>query len=148
MAQYHKGKYTLKNPEKYLGNPDKIEYRSSWERTAFNWIDRNPDIVKWVSEEVVIPYICATDGKRHRYFVDLYIETKSGERYLIEIKPDKQTKPPATPKRRTKRYLNEALTYAKNQSKWEAADQFAQRNGCKFVVWTEKTMKAMGIKII
>jgi hypothetical protein len=40
------------------------------------------------------------------------------------------------------------LTYIKNQSKWQAAEQFAAARGWKFVIWTEDTLKAMGIKIL
>jgi hypothetical protein len=144
----YRGKFTPKNPDKYLGNIQNITYRSLWERNAFRWIDANPDIVGWVSEEIVIPYICATDKKRHRYFVDIYFETKEGKRYLIEIKPDKETRPPKIPKKRTRRYISEALTYAKNQSKWEAADSFAKDNGLIFQVWTENHLKALGIRIL
>ena len=144
----YKGTYKLKKPEKYLGDPTKVVYRSSWERTAFRWMEANPDIKGWVAEEVVVPYTCGTDGKRHRYFIDLYYETVTGQRYLIEIKPDSQTKPPKTSKIKTKRYLSESLTYIKNQSKWRAAVEFAADNNCKFEIWTENTLRAKGMKIL
>lgn len=146
--KYHKGKYKLKNPEKYKGDPNNVVYRSGWERSAFIFLDKNQDIIEWASEEIVIPYTCATDGKRHRYFIDVYYKTKTGHKYLIEIKPHKQTLPPTAPNRRTKRYITEALTYAKNQSKWKAAQEFALDNSCTFDIWTEHKMKALGIKII
>ncbi|MGB0166135.1 MAG: TnsA endonuclease N-terminal domain-containing protein, partial [Luteibaculum sp.] len=41
------------------------------------------------------------------YFVDFYIKVKSKDgkisKYLVEIKPEKFTKPPAIPKKKTKR---------------------------------------------
>jgi hypothetical protein len=40
------------------------------------------------------------------------------------------------------------MTYAKNISKWEAATAYANRNGMKFEVWTEKTLKGLGIKLL
>jgi hypothetical protein len=144
----YKGTYKLKKPEKYLGDPDKVVYRSGWERTAFRWVEANPNITGWAAEEVVIPYRCATDNRMHRYFIDLYFETTDGRKFLIEIKPDKQTKPPVPGKRRTKKYITESLTYAKNKSKWNAATEFAADNGCSFVIWTEKTMKGLGMKIL
>ena len=83
----------------------------------------------------------------HRYFIDVYFKTRAGKKYLIEIKPDRQTKPP-TGTRKTKRYIKEALTYVKNQCKWEAARDFAELNDCEFCIWTEHTLKGMGIKLL
>ena len=70
------------------------------------------------------------------------------ETYLIEIKPKAQTQPPKKRSRKTKRYINEQLDYIKNQDKWEAADQFARHKGWKFQVWTEETLKNLGIKVL
>jgi hypothetical protein len=144
----YKGKYTPKNKHKYVGDANNIVYRSLWERNVFRWLDGRDDIVAWNSEEVVIPYRCATDGKMHRYFIDVWFKTSEGKAYLIEIKPKKETQPPKVPKRKTRRYLQEAMTYAKNQSKWHAAQKFAAENGVEFQVWTEDTLKHLGIKIL
>jgi hypothetical protein len=56
---------------------------------------------------------------------------------VIEIKPQKQTVKPEQ-KRKTKRYLQEAATYAVNQEKWRAADLFCKEHGWQFKVLTEK----------
>ena len=144
----YKGKYKIKNPEKYLGNHTKVIFRSLWERNAFRWCENNPKVRAWSSEEIVVPYKCRTDNKLHRYFVDLYIEMVDGKKYLIEIKPKKETLPPKQPKRKTKRYINEILTFSKNQDKWEAADQYAKHKGWKFQVWTEETLNNLGIKVL
>lgn len=144
----YRGRYKVKDKSKYVGDPEKVVYRSMWERQVFKWIEKNPDIVEWNSEDVVIPYTCATDKKRHRYFIDLYFKHKNGKKYLVEIKPDKETRPPNPGRKKTKRYISEQLTYAKNQSKWHAAAEFAKDNGVEFQVWTEKTIKALGIKIL
>lgn len=144
----YRGKYRVKNPSKYIGDHSNVVYRSLWERNVFRWLESNPDIIKWNSEDVIIPYVCATDKKRHRYFMDIYFEHKNGKKYLIEVKPKKQTKPPSTPKRRTKKFISESLTYAKNMSKWQAAKEFAYENGCEFQIWTEDTLKALGIKTL
>lgn len=148
MSRYYKGKYKIKNPKKYKGDVENAVYRSSWERAVMKWLDLNSQITEWAAEEIVIPYICATDNKRHRYFVDIYFKTKDDKKYLVEIKPEKQTKPPKKPKRKTKNYISEQLTYAKNMSKWKAAKEFALYNDAKFVIWTENTIKSMGIKIL
>jgi len=144
----YKGKYKIKSPDKYLGNPTKVIFRSLWERNAFRWCENNPNVRAWSSEEIVVPYKSRADGKLHRYFVDLYIEMKNGKVFLVEIKPKKETQPPKQPKRKTKRYINEVLTFAKNQDKWEAATQYAEHKGWKFQVWTEETLNNLGIKVL
>lgn len=134
----YKGRYTPKNPDKYEGDASNIVYRSLWEKHAFKWCDTNSNIVKWSSEEVVIPYLYEVDKRYHRYFMDLKIKFRDGKTYLVEIKPDKDTRPPEG-QRRTKKYITEAFTYVKNQNKWEAAHEYAQDRGWSFVIWTEKT---------
>lgn len=142
MAKYLQGSFNPKNINKYAGNPTNICYRSSWELKYMQWCDANPNIIKWNSEEVVIPYRCDTDSKIHRYFCDfqMQVKTASGEikTYLVEIKPAAQCEPPKFPGRQTKRYINESLTYVKNQSKWKQAEQYARDRGWEFVVLTEK----------
>lgn len=144
----YKGRFTPKNVSKYAGDHKKITYRSLWERNAFRWCDTNSSVVKWNSEEVVIPYYCRTDNKMHRYFVDLLIEFKGGRTILVEIKPKKETLPPKTPSRKSKRYLNEVSTFIKNQDKWAAAKLFADKHNIEFQVWTEDTLKSLGIKLL
>ena len=144
----YKGKYKIKKPEKYLGDYTKVIYRSLWERQAFKWCESNSRVKAWNSEEVVIPYKCKTDNKIHRYFIDLFVEMDDGECILVEIKPKKETNPPKKPSRKTKRYINEVVTFVKNQSKWEAANQFADHKGWKFQIWTEDTLSNLGIKLL
>ena len=78
MKKTYSGSWKPKHPEKYNGNVDMIHYRSLWERNAFRHLDTAGWVKWWQSEETVIPYICATDNKPHRYFVDLTIRTDSG----------------------------------------------------------------------
>jgi hypothetical protein len=144
----YKGKFTPKNVEKYNGDWKEITYRSLWERQAFKWLDNNSNIVSWSSETTVIPYRCSTDKKVHRYFVDLKFQTLKGDTFLIEIKPKAQTKPPIKKTKTTKRYINEVLTYMKNESKWKAAKDYASDRGWKFDIWTEDTLKSLGIKLL
>ena len=124
----YKGKFRPKNRKKYNGNPSEIIYRSSWELKFMNYCDNNNKIVKWSSEEIIIPYRCPTDNKIHRYFPDFYIKYKDVKGKLhekvIEVKPARQVKEPKIQKRRTKKYLAEVFTYAKNMAKWEAAEDF------------------------
>jgi len=144
----YKGKYKIKKPEKYLGDYTKVVYRSLWERQTFKWCESNSRVRAWNSEEVVIPYKCKTDNRIHRYFIDLFIEMDNGDCILVEIKPKKQTTAPKKPTRKTKKYLNEVTTYIKNTSKWTAANDFAEHKGWKFQIWTEETLKNLGIKLL
>ena len=148
----YSGKYKVKNPDKYVGDVTKVEFRSLWERGLMKWLDHNTDIISWNSEEVRIPYVCGTDNRVHTYIIDFWILTKTGKSILIEVKPDVQTKPPTIPERtpsgrKSRRYLNESFKYIKNQSKWIAATKYAEQNGMEFKVWTEHTLRSLGIKI-
>jgi hypothetical protein len=144
----YKGRYTIKKPDKYAGDPRKVIYRSLWERNTFRWCENNPNVKLWNSEEVVVPYVSSVDKKLHRYYVDLLIQMDNKKTYLIEIKPKKETQPPKPRSRKTKKFINEQLTYIKNNDKWEAANKFAEHNGWKFQVWTEETLKNLGIKVL
>ena len=144
----YRGKFNPKNLSKYDGDFRRIEYRSLWERQVFRFCDDNAAIIRWSSEEVIVPYRCKTDNRMHRYFVDLKITFENGHTYLIEIKPKKETLEPKKRARASKGYLTEVLKYVKNMSKWESANEYAQQRGWKFEVWTEETIKALGIKLL
>ena len=144
----YKGKYKVKNTSKYDGNPTNVIFRSLWERQFFRWCESNNEVVKWSSESVVVPYICKTDNKLHRYFTDVKVKFKNGKTYLIEIKPEIQTQPPKQQSRKSKKYLREVMTYVKNTSKWEAAEQYCDKRGWEFKIFTEKTLKSLGIRLL
>lgn len=141
MGQSIKSIYKPSHPEKYLGNSNNIICRSSWERQFCRYCDTNPNVVKWASEELSIRYISPVDGRPHRYYPDFLIEVKekSGKlkKYMIEIKPKKQTQPPVKKKRVTKGFILEAKTYAVNQAKWKAAVEFCNDNLIEFKIITE-----------
>jgi hypothetical protein len=144
----YSGRYPIKRHDKYDGDSTKVYFRSLWERQVFKWCEENDQVLKWSSEEVVIPYRCKTDNKIHRYFVDVKMKMANGQTFLVEIKPKKETTPPAQPARKTRKYITEVMTYVKNQSKWDAAEEYCMTRGWKFVVWTEDTLKGLGIKIL
>ena len=137
----YSGLYKAKNTTKYKGDHTNIVYRSLWEKAVFQWCDKNPKVKQWSSEETIIPYYYEVDKKYHRYFVDMKI-VFDDKILLVEIKPEKETRPPEGPKR-TKRYVAEGLTYVKNMNKWEAANEYAKDRGWEFQVWTEKTLQEM-----
>ena len=140
----YSGKFKPKNYKKYRGDPTKIYYRSLWERRFMMYCDNNTAIIEWGSEEIVIPYLYEVDKKYHRYFMDFKVTWKSGETWLIEVKPEKQTKPP-TGNKRTKRFITEAYTYVKNMNKWEAANEYCKDRKWKFMIWTEKELETQNI---
>lgn len=146
--RFKQGYYTLVNPEKYIGDPTKVRYMSSWELETHKFFDCNPNILKWSSEEIAIPYMKPTDNKMHRYYPDYFIQyrTRTGEIKweLLEVKPAAQTKVSRSRNPQTKLYEN--LTYAVNASKWQAAqlwcEQQSQLSGknISFRVVTERSI--------
>ena len=140
----YKGKYYPSYPRKYKGDPTNIIYRSLWERKFMVYCDKNDNILEWASEEISIPYRSPVDNRVHRYFPDFYMKVKERggkiKRYVIEVKPAKQTKPPVKPKRQTKGYIREAYEYAKNQAKWKMAREFCADRQWEFKVVTEKEL--------
>ena len=140
----YRGKYYPSHPKKYKGDPTNIIYRSLWERKFMVYCDKNTNILEWASEEIAIPYRSPIDNRVHRYFPDFYMKVKEVngkiKRYVIEVKPAKQTKPPTKPKRQTKGYIREAYEYAKNQAKWKRAREFCADRMWEFKVVTEKEL--------
>jgi hypothetical protein len=117
-----------------------------WEKKFMIFCDHTTSIIEWGSEEVIIPYRSPIDGRVHRYYPDFYIKvkTKEGkyEKYIIEIKPKRQTiKPNDKPKRKTATWKREVLTYIKNRAKWDAAEDFCEDRQMKFKILTEDHLK-------
>ena len=143
----YKGKYQPSFPKKYKGDPTNIVYRSLWERTFMKYCDTNENILEWFSEEIAVPYRSPIDNKIHRYFPDFYIKVKESngsiKKYIIEIKPKKQTVEPIPQKRKTKGYIYEVYEYAKNQAKWKAAEEWCADRGYEFKILSEQDL---GIK--
>jgi hypothetical protein len=139
-----------KNHEKYRGDIRKITYRSSWESWFMKWLDANPEIVKWNSEEVVIPYFCNAEGKKRRYFMDFWFRDVNGQEFFFEVKPKKETRPPVKPTKLTtsakKRYIDEIYTWSVNVDKWKAAQATASKMGIEFRLITEDSLKKLGWK--
>ena len=137
------GKFTPVNPSKYKGDPTNIIFRSSWELRVMKYLDENPGVVWWASEELFIPYRNPIDNKMHRYFPDFIVKTQKKDgsvmTHILEVKPEVQTKRPVQ-KRKTKRFLQESMTYAINQEKWKAADIFCKERGWQFKILTERDL--------
>lgn len=147
----YSGKYIVKNKSKYKGHVDKVTYRSTWEKFYFQWLDNEPRIKYWGSETVVIPYFSNADGRRRRYFMDIWFKTHDGFEFLIEIKPKKETVPPKPPTTLTsgakKRFEREIYTWQVNSDKWKAAKALADKRKMTFRVLTEDGLRRLGMKI-
>ena len=140
----YKGKYKPRIPSKYKGDPTNIIYRSLWERKFMVYCDSTTNILEWGSEEIVLPYRSPIDNKVHRYYPDFYIKVREStgkiKRYLIEVKPKKQTIAPKVQKKKTKSYIYEVYEYAKNQAKWKAAKEYCKDRLWEFKVLTENEL--------
>ena len=141
MASFKQGKFQPKNTFKYKGNITNIVYRSSWEYRFMLYLDNQPEITEWSSEEFFIPYFFEVDNKMHKYYPDFYFVKRDGSKYLIEIKPMKDCEV-KQPKKMTEKakanYMRNIITVAQNESKWKAARAFCEINNIRFMVLTEK----------
>jgi hypothetical protein len=137
---YKQGVFTPRHPEKYVGNANNIVFRSSWELSMNQFLDNNPNILRWSSEEIAIPYVKPTTGRVHRYFPDYWIEYKDRDgnllQEILEVKPSTEVNPNL--KKRKSNY--DKLTYAINLAKWKAASQFCEKRNMKFRILTENQL--------
>lgn len=133
--KFAKGKFVMKNPEKYVGNKVPT-YRSSWEWSFMNFCDTNASVQKWASEAISIPYKDPLTGRNTIYVPDFFIQyvDKFGRMHveLIEIKPASQT----ILERVGKNKYNQAQ-FVKNQAKWANASLWCKQQGIKFRILNE-----------
>jgi hypothetical protein len=138
MARFAQGKYTPKNPEKYVGK-HVPQYRSGWELTFMMFLDSNSSIIQWASESIRIPYRNPLTGKASIYVPDFLVlyENKYKKQIaeLIEIKPKKQS----LIESKTASARDRAIV-AVNHAKWASARAWCSQNGLIFRVITEDTL--------
>ena len=109
------------------------------------YLDTTPSVLRWSSEEIIIPYRSPIDGRRHRYFPDFWVKVKTSEglvkESLIEVKPKAQCSPPkgAPPKDRRKRgrFIREVKTWGINEAKWKAAKAYCDDRKWGWKILTE-----------
>ena len=144
MAESIKSLFKPTKPRKYKGDVNNIICRSSWEKRFCSWCDLNESIIEWGSEEFFIKYVSPVDNRYHRYYPDFLIKVKEStgqvKTYVIEVKPKKQTRPPKPRKNVTKSYIYECKTYAVNQAKWEAANEWCKDRKIEFKIITEREL--------
>lgn len=132
--KFASGKYLVENRSKYVGDKPPV-YRSSWELAFMRMCDAHPNIHKWASENVRIPYRSPLDGKYHNYVPDFMIQytDKNGSTHveLIEIKPANQTTMENATNSRNQTQV------ALNAAKWTAAQEWCKRKGIRFKVVNE-----------
>lgn len=135
MSRFAQGKYTLKNPEKYVGTKTPT-YRSSWEFAFMRFCDEHPSVNKWASEAIKIPYRNPLTGRQTVYVPDFFIaySDKGGKQRveLIEVKPTNQTI-----KEKLGRSRANQAAWIVNQAKWEAARAYCKQKGIFFRVINE-----------
>lgn len=139
----HKGYYKIINKHKYIGDWSNIIFRSSWEQKFMYYCDTNPNIIKWASEEIHIPYISPIDNRVHKYYPDFFMEVRQHnnniQKMLIEIKPKKQTRAPKNNKNK-KQYIYEYKAWTVNEAKWKATLKFCEAKNWQFKILTEKSL--------
>jgi hypothetical protein len=136
MAHFAQGKFTLKNPAKYVGTKTPT-YRSGWEFTFMKFCDEHPNVSQWASEAIRIPYRNPLTGKQTIYVPDFFIvyADKGGKQRveLIEVKPSSQAL-----KEKVGRSRSNQAHYVVNQAKWEAARAWCKQKGIYFRIVTEQ----------
>lgn len=134
MSKFQQGEYLVENKQKYVGGKPPY-YRSSWELAFCRMCDSHPNIVKWASENIKIPYLNPLTGKHTVYVPDFMIQyiDKNGSEHveLIEIKPSTQT---TMENARGKR---DQASVVLNAAKWAAANEWCKRKGIRFKVINE-----------
>ena len=98
--------------------------------------------MEWGSEEFFIPYFDPTTNKVRRYFPDFIVKIKENsgniKKYLVEVKPKKQTiEPKQTKGKQKKTFINEVMMYNKNIAKWKAAKEWCEDHMIEFKIITE-----------
>ena len=136
--KFSQGVYSVKNPEKYMGNSPP-RYRSSWEFHVMKMCDENPSIKQWASESIKIPYKDPLTGKSTIYvpdFLVIYVDRNNKQlAELWEIKPVNQTLLENVGKNK----YNQAQ-FVRNQVKWAAARNWCKQNKLQFRIITEKDL--------
>ena len=135
MAKFAQGRFTMKNPEKYVGKRTTLA-RSSWEFVFMRMLDEHQGVQSWASESIQIPYKDPFTGKYTIYVPDFFIVyvDKNGKKNaeVVEVKPENQTRLESV----GKSCFNQEQ-YVKNMAKWEAATAWCKQQGIKFRVVNE-----------
>jgi hypothetical protein len=134
--KFARGKFTLKNPEKYVGTKTPT-YRSSWEHSFMRLCDEHPNVHQWASEAIQIPYRHPITGKYTIYVPDFFIVyiDKDGRKHaeMIEVK-------------RAGKSMGRKTQVVINHAKWEAASAYARQRKITFRVVSEEQLFHQGTR--
>jgi len=165
-AKTRQGYAKIQNKDKYIGDPELIIYRSSWEFAFIKYCDMSPSVKRWSSEPVSIPYYdrvskleeCAKLGldpnnpsnwEVKNYNTDFWYEVDNGrdrlEKIFVEIKPSHKLKKPIPPPehatlKEQRIFVKAAKEYLINEAKFAAIREWAERHDSKFYVFTEDVL--------
>lgn len=141
MPNWAQGKYTVKNPAKYIGKSTP-KYRSGWEFRMMTFFDNHSSVLYWASESIRIPYKNPLTGKATSYVPDFFVvyQNKSGKQLaeVIEVKPKKQT---SLTEARTRQDQAHAIV---NMAKFAAANRYCKQYGYTFRVISENDIFHQG----
>lgn len=142
--RYRQGFFIPKNYKKCINiidtsEPQPIVYRSGWEKQFFEFCDSNMGVVRWGSELIKILYPNPFTKKMSFYIPDGYMEVltpnKKIEKYLVEIKPLKETLLSETSNNYDK------IFYVKNIMKWRSAIEYCNKRGIKFKILSDNDFR-------
>lgn len=145
-SHFLQGYFKPKNRDKYIGNPDTIIFRSSYEKILFIILDMDDNVARWNSEGIKIKYFYPVDKKFHTYYPDVYVEKKNAEGKIVKILGEvKAIKFITAPKKPThtatlkqkKAYLKEMAGFVKNMCKKGAAEKWCKERNFIYHFYTD-----------
>ena len=152
FREFKQGIYKPINKSKCL-NKGEIVYRSGLERSMMTTLDKNPNVIAWGSENVIIPYYKSVDKRNARYFLDFYMKLKIGEiikEFIVEVKPASQLKNVmegvSHKNKKPSTIAYDMLSAQTNSDKWNAAKKWCQElrekknRDIEFIIITEKNI--------
>ena len=144
---YRQGYYRVVNIEKYIGDFNKVIYRSSWEKKMMTFCDMNENVIKWSSETIQVPYFNPVDNATKTYNLDFFFQIRQNDgtvkNIIAEVKPSKKLEKPILPttrlnEKRIQAHNYQMKEYVINMYKFQAAKKWAEDRGWEFTIITEK----------
>ena len=143
-ARFKQGYFKPDNISKYIGSDIPI-YRSGIELKFFKFCDSNPNVIRWSSETISVPYFDLVKNKMRKYYVDNFVEIREGKivkKYLVEIKDSRETKQPnPSSKKKKTTLIYEQCQWVTNTCKWKSAIKFCEKHNIEFLLlaYSEKS---------
>jgi hypothetical protein len=116
-------------------------------------LDKNPNVLAWGSENVIIPYYKTTEKRTARYFLDFYMKLKVGDlikEFIVEVKPHSQIKHVTEGVKRGNKKPStvayDLISAQTNKDKWSAATKWCEEQkrlksrSIEFIIISEKNI--------